>query len=186
MKSFAWPLLLQAAKLVELSGSKLRLTPAGRKANSQAAADVIRHIWTKWRDTTLLDEFNRISAIKGQQGKGRVMTALAPRREAVADLTAELPMGRWLAMTEVFRFMRASPIPISITHDPWKLYIADAHYGSLGYEGYSSWEMLQGSYVRALFFEYMATLGMLDVAYVPPEVSPFDMGGQWGTAICLV
>jgi hypothetical protein len=84
-------------------------------------------------------------------------------------------------MTEVFRFMKASPISISITHDPWKLYIADPQYGSFGYQGYGSWEMVQGSYVRAVFFEYMATLGMLDVAYVPPEVSPVDMGGQWGT-----
>ena len=39
MKSFAWPLLLQAAKLVELSGSKLRLTPAGRKANQAIGLD---------------------------------------------------------------------------------------------------------------------------------------------------
>ena len=181
MKSFAWPLLLQAAKLVELSGSKLRLTPAGRKANQQSASIVLREIWTKWRDTTLFDEFSRISVIKGQQAKGRGLTPVAPRREAVADLTAELPIGRWLAMTEVFRFMKASPIAISITHDPWKLYIADPQYGSLGYEGYGAWEMLQGSYVRALFFEYMATLGMLDVAYLPPVASPVDMGGQWGT-----
>ena len=78
-------------------------------------------------------------------------------------------------------FMKASPLSISITHDPWKLYIADPQYGSFGYERHGSWEMVQGSYVRALFFEYMATLGMLDVAYVPPEASPVDMGGQWGT-----
>jgi hypothetical protein len=48
-------------------------------------------------------------------------------------------------------------------------------------ESVSRWAASRQAYVRALFFEYMVILGMLDVAYVPPEVSPFDMKGQWGT-----
>jgi hypothetical protein len=40
MKPFAWPLLLQAAGLAQATGTKLQLTPAGRKALAQPAHEV--------------------------------------------------------------------------------------------------------------------------------------------------
>jgi hypothetical protein len=89
IKAFAWPLILQAAGLAQLSGTKLQLTPAGRKATTRPAPEVIRLAWDKWLMTTLLDEFNRVSAIKGQQAKGSGgLTAVAPRREAIVEVLA--------------------------------------------------------------------------------------------------
>jgi hypothetical protein len=50
----------------------------------------------------------------------------------------------------------------------WKLYLVDAHYGSLGYDGFHRWEILEGRYTLAVLFEYAGTLGLLDLDYVPP------------------
>lgn len=48
-----------------------------------------------------------------------------------------------------------------ITRDPWNLYICESGYGSLGYEGFHDWKILQARYALCLLFEYVATLGLL-------------------------
>ena len=45
MQAFAWPMLLQAAGLAAASGTRLQLTPAGRKATTKLVHEVIRQVW---------------------------------------------------------------------------------------------------------------------------------------------
>jgi hypothetical protein len=180
MKAFAWPLLLQAAGLVDVSGSKLHLSAAGRKAATKPAHELIRLIWDKWLKTTRFDEFNRVSGIKGQQSKG-ALTAVAPRRQAVADVLAEHPRRKWIAIDEIFRVLRAAGVDLIVTRNPWKLYIDSAQYGALGYAGDDRWPILEGRFVLAFLFEYAATLGLLDVAYISPVCARRDYYDRWGT-----
>lgn len=182
IKPFAWPLLLQAAKLAELSGKKLALTKAGRNALGAPPGESLRLIWQRWLSSKLLDEFNRVCVIKGQQGKGkRAMTAPEDRRNSIADALAECPVGCWVKFDEFSRFMRAAGYDFEITREPWSLYISDANYGSLGYNGYHGWHVLQARYALCFLFEYAATLGLIDVAYVRPERARSDYHDQWGT-----
>jgi hypothetical protein len=130
--------------------------------------------------TTLLDEFSRIDEIKGQNSSGHVMTAVAPRRAAIEDALQACPAGRWIDLDEFSRFMQASERDFEVTHDPWKLYLSERQYGSLGYDGSSGWDILQSRYIAALLFEYAATLGMVDVAYIEPKGARDDYHGMWG------
>jgi hypothetical protein len=181
IKAFAWPTLLQAAKLAQASGKKLGLSKAGMGALSKPPADTLRTLWQKWQKTTLLDEFSRIDEIKGQRSKGRVMTAVAARREVVQEALRQCPVGEWVGVDSLFAFMQATRLHFEVTHDPWKLYIGDAGYGNFGYEGYGGWSILQGRYILCLVFEYAATLGMVDVAYIDPDHARDDYRDQWGT-----
>ena len=181
IKAFAWPLLLQAAGLMQRQGSKSALTPAGRKALGAAPSGVLRTIWQKWVKSTLLDEFSRVDVIKGQKAKGRVMTALAPRRHAIETALKDCPVGAWIEVDQLSRYMVASGNEFEVTHEPWKLYIGDAQYGSLGYDGANGWNILQLRYLLCLLFEYAAPLGLVDVAYVPPQGVRRDYSGLWGT-----
>ena len=180
IQAFAWPLLLQAAGLAKAAGTRLQLTPAGRKATARPAHEVIGQVWQKWQKTTLLDEFNRINVIKGQKSKGRGPTAVAPRRDAVVEVLEQCPPEKWIAIGELFRLLKAEADDFAVTHDPWKLYIGEPQYGSLGYEGRHNWEVLQGRFVLAFLFEYAATLGLLDVAYLHPSSARNDYRGHWG------
>ncbi|MES2264538.1 MAG: hypothetical protein V4724_39070 [Pseudomonadota bacterium] len=180
IKALAWPLLLQGAGLAQLNGSKLALSPAGVKAMSAAPADTLRAIWREWRNTSLLDEFSRIDEIKGQKGKGRVMSAPAPRRAVIGALLQRCPPGKWIAIDELSRFMQAEGCWFDVCHDYSRLYISDPNYGHLGYSGTAGWEMLQLRYLLCLLFEYCATLGMIDVAYRTPEGARDDYCGHWG------
>ena len=182
IKPFAWCLLVQAGGLAELSGKKLQLTKAGLKALTSPSAETLRNIWRKWLKTTLIDEFRRIDEIKGQTGKGaRSLTAVSGRRAAIAKALSECPVGKWMAVDDFFRYMKAKKHNFDVTRDPWSLYICEAGYGALGYEGFGSWAILQGRYALCLLFEYAATLGFIDVAYVPPSGVRADFSDNWGT-----
>ena len=183
IRAFAWPWLVQAGKLAECRGSKLALTKAGHAALGMPAPQTLRRLWQRWIKSTLLDEFSRIDDIKGQhRGKGRrAMTAASGRRPVIAEALARCPVGRWVRFDDFSRFMRASGLEFGITRDPWKLYIAEAHYGSLGYAGGHDWDLLEGRYLLCLLFEYAATLGVIDVAFTDPEDARPDFAALWGT-----
>lgn len=182
LRAFAWPCLVQAAKLADLRGSRLALTKAGRAALAAPAWETLRRLWKRWLGTTLLDEFSRVEAIKGQsRGKGRrSMTAASGRRPVVADALAECPVGRWVRFDDFSRFMQAASFHFDVTRDPWHLYLSEPEYGSLGYAGSHDWRILQGRYVLCLLLEYAATLGLIDVAYTDPGNARPDFTHMWG------
>ena len=180
IKAFAWPLMLQAGGLVRVEGGKLGLSRNGIKALAQTPAEVLKGLWAKWLGAGLIDEFSRIDLIKGQRAKGRVMAAPGPRRAAIQDALRCCPVGEWVAVDELGRYMRAEGLDFNVAHDPWKLYICDPNYGSLGYDGFHDWSILQLRYLLVLLFEYAAPLGIIDVAYVPPHEARDDWRGLWG------
>jgi hypothetical protein len=176
MRAFAWPLLIQAGGLAQLSGSRLRLTKAGRKALAEPAAQTLKILWDKWTDTTVLDELSRIECVKGRTGKGKHgLTAVSSRREAIANALAECPVQRWISAAELLRFVRASGNDFAVSRSAWHLYIGELQYGSLGHEGGEG--LLEERYLLCLLFEYAATLGLIDVAYIPPA----GARPLWGT-----
>ncbi len=181
IRAFAWPLLLQAGKLAELQGKKLALTRAGRKALSTPPAETLRIVWQRWLKGTVLDEFNRVDVVKGQRGKGkRAMTALAGRRAVIAEALAECPVGSWAPFESYSRYMQAGNFNFEVTRDPWQLYIGEANYGNLGNQGAHDWPILQERYLLCLLFEYAATLGLIDVAYIDPHGARRNYQYLWG------
>lgn len=180
IRAFAWPLIVQAAGLAAISGTRLALSGAGRKALSRPACEILGEAWKRWIETTLLDEFSRVDVIKGQSDRKR-MTAVADRRRVINGFLRNCPRGQWIEVDELSRHMQAAGKVFGVTHDPWRLYISDAHYGSLGYDGYHNWSVLQGRYLMALLFEYAATMGLLDLAYSTPVGARDDYTHQWGT-----
>ncbi|GAX51752.1 hypothetical protein [Streptomyces olivochromogenes] len=55
-----------------------------------------------------------------------------------------------------------------------------AAYGSLGYDGFHDWPLLQDRYTLAVLFEYAATLGLIGIEYVPPVGAREDYRDNWG------
>ena len=84
----------------------------------------------------------------------------------------------WISTEEFFRFMRASGADFIVTDNSWDIYICSPHYGSLGHG--CGW-ILEERYLLGLLLEYAATLGLLDVALIPPAGARADYGDLWGT-----
>lgn len=180
IKAFAWPMLVQAAGLAEKRGDALKLTPAGRTALNGSVPDLLDKVWAAWQKNPLLDEFARVDVVKGQ---GRAdLTAVATRRKAVLAVLKDCPPGEWFAVDDYWRLMRGTGRGFSLVgdRDAWELYIVDQEYGSLGYDDTHAWEQLQGRFALAFLFEYAATVGLIDVAYVPPQGARIDYRDRWG------
>jgi hypothetical protein len=183
IKAFAWPLILQAAGFTHLKSGYLEISKDARTALAGHPAEAVKHAWENWLSGSEFDEFNRVEAIKGQSGRGkRGMTEPYERREAIADGLAECPIGRWIEVEEFFRYLRAAGHGFAVTEDPLMLYIGEYQYGNLGYLESRAWTALQARYALCFLFEYVATLGLIDVAYVPPAGIRPDFRKFWGTS----
>ncbi|ONH34528.1 helicase-associated domain-containing protein [Protofrankia sp. BMG5.30] len=177
--AFAWPLLLQAGGLAEVVGGRLQLTARGRGALARPAAETIRHLWRRWAGHAVIDEMSRIEAIKGQRS-ARALTAAGPRRRAVTAALAICPPGEWIAVDELFTRMRRDGSSFTVARDTWKLYLEDPQYGSLGYDGFHDWPLLEGRYTLCLLFEYAGALGLFDLEYGDPVDARDDFHANWG------
>ncbi|CCG04387.1 helicase-associated domain-containing protein [Blastococcus saxobsidens] len=180
--AFAWPLLLQAGGLARLDDSRLALTPKGRRALGQQAHEVIRDIWQRWPRHAPIDELSRVDQIKGQKSAG-VLSAAGSRREAATAALRHCPPGEWTGIDGPFTTLRRHEHRLTVARSEralWMLYIVDAEYGSLGYDGYHDFRVLEGRYVLAVLFEYAATLGLIDVEYVAPAQVRDDFRHIWG------
>lgn len=182
IKAFAWPLLVQVGKLAELNGKKLALTKAGRAALTADPSQTLKLLWERWLKSKLLDELNRIDIIKGQHGQGkRTLTAVEGRRAALAQALTHCPAGSWIKLDEFFRYLRAASLDFTVSREPVFLYVESQEHGHLaGYGSDVEWLALQARYSLCFLFEYAATLGLLDVAYVNPRQARRDFKQMWG------
>jgi hypothetical protein len=179
MQAFAWPLLLQGGGLAAIDKNFLKLTRAGTTALKKDLAQGIKTIWKKWEKTKLIDEYSRVTAVKGQKAaKGRTMTSPVRRRPVINDALTCLTPGRWITVDEVERFMLSESYTFEMTNYDWKLYFGDPHYGLLDY--FDTWPLLQLRYLLIYLFEYCATLGLLDVSYKHPEDARSEFRSCWG------
>jgi hypothetical protein len=181
--AFAWPLLVQAGGLAEITGGKLQLTAKGRATLSKPATGVVPALWRSRLTKGLIDEFSRVENIKGQRA-ANVLTAPKGRRQKVSEALAAQPAGEWVDVDDLFTQMMKqatwSPRVARSERALWKLYLEDPQYGSLGYAGLGDWELLEGRYTLAVLFEYAATLGLIDVAYDKPGGARDDYHQNWG------
>ena len=178
IRAFAWPLIVQVGGLAELSGTKLRLTKAGRNALSRPAGKTLRRLWSRWLNTTIMDELSRIEIIKGQRNK-RSLTAVSSRRKAIAETLAECPPGSWISMDVFYRFMRACGNDLIVARNAWDLYLWEQQYGAFGYKGHEP--ILNERCLLAFLLEYAVTLGVIDAALIPPAGARCNYRKLWGT-----
>jgi hypothetical protein len=181
IKPIGWLRMIETASLFKMVGSKSKLTPSGTKMLNSPAHEIILHIWKKWISNTKYDEFNRVEDIKGQNRKGH-MTAKPPRRKAVLKALSDCPVGEWVDMKVFSKYMlgSGSGYDFAVSTDEYKLYLCDAQYGHQGYSSYGGWDTLEYRYILAFMFEYAATLGIIDIAYVNPCNALDDYTHQWG------
>jgi hypothetical protein len=117
--------------------------------------------------------------VKGQTGEGaRGLTAVASRRQAIAATLAECPLQRWIGADELLQYVRASGNDFAVSCNAWNLYIGELQYGSLGHAGAG---ILEKRHLLCLLFEYAATLGLIDVAFIPPTGARGEYHDLWGT-----
>lgn len=179
--AFGWPMLLLACGLARLAGTSLDLTPRGEAMLARPSYQALGLLWERWLRSVSHDELSRVEAIRGQR-RPAALTPVGQRRAAVAAGLAALEPGVWVEVDGLFAVLRAQPAPLVVPRSPlarWGLYLADTSSGSLGPAGPAAWNILEGRYALCVLFEYMATLGVIDIAYRGPRGARDDYRDLW-------
>ena len=178
---FAWPLLLQAGGLA--AGTTLELTARGRAALKKDPDEVLLGLWERWVRGGLIDELSRIEAIKGQR-RTNTLSGLKNRRFMAAEVLSVLSSQEFTMVTKAYNESIHQGAQFTVARNEraaFKLYIGDPEYGSLGYEHVGFEGLVDRRYLMALLFEYAATLGLVDVRYVDPDLAMDDFEDSWGS-----
>lgn len=182
LRAFGWLILAQAARLVKTTASKFELTPKGQKMLAQPAIGHLQDILAKWRHANEFDELSRISALRGQNSRRTHLTRPAERKNAVLDALAQCPLGQWIEIEDFFRAVRAWQCNFEVQNDYYEygmggLYVGESwEYGYLtGYGHDTAWRATQAQYILVCLWEYLGTLGAVDVAYQHPEAAQFEI-----------
>ncbi len=183
VRAYAWGVLVQQCGWCKATGSKLELTRKGRKMLADGGIEALKEGLSRLLNDDNFDELNRINHIRGQTGKGkRSMTRPSSRRLSIADAMLDWPEGQWMDFNDAFQFVCASGNTFSVTRsDAWGLYFCEKQYGSLGYADEGRGDGLERQYMRVFMVETLATLGIVDIAYVYPHGLWPELGGRWGT-----
>lgn len=176
IRAYAWPYLLLADKRLKISGKQLVITAKGKQALTEPPEHVIKSMWDSWVMTKLVDEFNRINTIKGQTRAKRAFTPPEFRRTTIEAALQDLMPDAWYSIDAFSDYMQANHYQFEVIDaECWKLYICDPQYGQLS----PTWPLVQLRYLLCVLFEYAATLGLLDIAYIRPHRAR-DHTDHWG------
>lgn len=177
VRAHAWPVLVQQCGWCKASGGALKLTREGQRLLLNFSPQAFRDGIGNLEADDKFDELQRINHIRGQSGNARRwMTKPSERRAEIFDGLADFPVNEWLAFDEACRFLDACGHDFSVTSNPMSLYFLEHRYGYITNDG-----ELDRQYLRVLLLESLATLGLVDVAYVYPHLLWPELGGGWGT-----
>jgi hypothetical protein len=139
-------------------------------------------MWSKWETNKLFDELSRVERIKGQTAsRGRALFAAHTRRPVLYEGLSLCDPGKWLKVEELVRSMVSAGLDFEVARYAWKLYVGDAEYGRL--DGIGGYAMVKLRYLLSFLFEYAATMGIIDVAYIHPNDARSDYYKLWGWGI---
>ena len=177
VRAHAWAALVQQCGWCKASGETLKLTRDGEQLLQYTTPEAFRDGVQRFSYDDAFDELQRVNNIKGQSGKGRRwMTKPGERRDTILDGLADWPVNEWMVFDEAYRFLNACGHAFSVTDDAMSLYFAEQRYGYIDDD-----DGIDRQYLRVLLFESLATLGLVDVAYVYPHYLWPELGGSWGT-----
>ena len=180
VRAHAWGVLVQQCGWAKAKGGTLALTPSGKKMLSSFSPEAFRAGFDSFLADEKFDELHRVNHLRGQTGKAkRGLLSVASRRFDFVDHAHLLPPGEWLDFDEAFRLLEASGgCPGIYKSARAFLYLDEARYGAI----YDS-RPVDRQFLRALFMESLATLGILDIAYVQPHHLWPELDAAWGAEI---
>ncbi len=177
IRAHAWGVLVQQCGWAKAKGGRLGLTAEGQTMLASMEISRFQEGIDRFLSDNEFDEFNRINHIRGQSGRGgRYLTFPGERRSSICDSIVAWPVNRWISFDEAFRILHATGRRFDVTEADHTLYFGELQYGMLGGRG----QAINRQYLRAFLFESLATLALIDVAYVYPHDLWPELRDSWG------
>jgi len=168
VRPYAWINLVQQFGLAKDEASTLVLTQKGKKFLETGSLSVYKERINHYFISNDRDEFNRIDNIKGQKHKNRTtLTSVSFRKMGIISSMSKWETG-WISFKDAFRAISFSGGSLPVCENLWSLYFSEPRYDSVAY-GESGEGDVRKQFLRVFLMEYLATLGMIDIAYTFPH-----------------
>lgn len=177
VRAHAWGVLVQQCGWARMQGGVLKLTTEGQAILRGFSPEAFRAGVRAFLGDGEFDELHRVNNIRGQSGKARRwISSPGSRKAALQEAMRALPVGDWLTYAEARRLIEASgDVWDVLTENAGILYFSELRYGQI-----HDMVGLNSQFLRALFLESFATLGLMDVGYVYPQSLWPDLSDSWG------
>jgi hypothetical protein len=150
-----------------LAGAFDTLTEPGKALLKDHDLEAILHAFETWTHEGSFDELGRISAVKGQKSKHVRLTAPAERHEAIVEALSWCPAGVWISVEDFHRALKVWRFDFEVDLSG-HLYVGDASHR--WYDDATIREL----YTNAVLWEYLGSIGALDLLYLAPEEAEYD------------
>ncbi|MCP5101436.1 MAG: hypothetical protein GY943_38310 [Chloroflexi bacterium] len=169
IRPFGLDVFAQESGLMTRTG---KLTKAGRDYLHTQKPEIMLAAFEKWSDSGKYDELHRIKNLGGLKSRGTRLTPVAPRREKVIEALSWCPVDKWININDFYRAVIIWNFDFAIEKTGYaNLYIGSRHYGEL--HGSNYWSIVNGLYINAIVWEYLGTIGAVDVAFADDEYATF-------------
>jgi hypothetical protein len=171
IRPFGLDVFTQEAGLVTRTG---KLTAAGRTYMQTQAAELMLAAFEKWAEKGQFDELTRIAQLHGLNSRETRLTPAASRRQKVIEALSWCPVNVWIDIEAFYRAVKVWHFDFEVEATQFSnLYVGP--YRDYGYmDGNQYWTLVNGLYINAVIWEYLAVIGALDLAYVSTEMKVLD------------
>jgi hypothetical protein len=150
--------------------TKSGLSELGKAFLYERNPEALLEAFESWTHQDGFDELSRIRALKGLGARGTRLTKPSTRREAVIEALSWCPAGVWLNIKDFYRAVKIWHFDFEVERSDYShLYVGHKEYGWLGYADFPYWEITKGLYINAIIFEYLGSIGAVDVCYLPAK-----------------
>ena len=159
-----------------LSNDPMMLTDRGRRWLRTQDPQLLLDAFETWTASDSVDELDRISAIRGLRSANTLLSPSYSRRERVIEALSWCPTGVWIDIEEFFRAIKIWQLdfPVELTAYS-NLRVGSGNYwGEYWGDATSYWRITHGLYVLVVLWEYLATIGAIDISYLPPDEAEYD------------
>jgi hypothetical protein len=159
----------RGAGLVDVSYySGMRLTELGQQFYQTQTPELLLEAFETWSQQGYFDELTRISGLKGLKSNQTRLTKPAGRREKIIEALSWCPAGVWIDIRDFYRAIKIWHFDFDVETTLYSnLYVGYRDYGMLYGEDY--WKVIKGLYINVVLWEYLGSIGALDLLYTEPE-----------------
>ncbi len=175
IRPFGLDVFVQESKLAKKArgANQLELTEAGREFYQNQNHEVLLEAFEVWTEEGRFDELTRITALKGLNARGTRLTRAASRREKVIEALSWCPVDVWIDIEDFYRAVKVWHFDFEVEQTHYSnLYVGYKDYGGLYGEAY--WRLTKGLSINAIIWEYLGSIGAVDLLFNEPEVAYFD------------
>lgn len=154
-----------------------KLTKAGREYLRSQDPEIMLEAFEQWTNSGRFDELQRITTLRGLNSRATQLTDPSSRRDKVIEALSWCPTGQWIEIGDFYRAVLIWNFDFDVEQTQYSnLYVVSPYYGDLNSTD-NSWRIIQGLYINIIIWEFLATIGAVDVAFLADETgSLIDTG----------